>query len=239
MTNEVEEIIFHQKILVHPYNKNGSFPVRRGTQSWPFRFQLTEDLPPSFDESKVNIVKIHYYIRFSFIRPEWYRFNIHKRFPVVVKQPGKLLKGIPMKTEKTSRNGVRLRVTFNKNIVVVGTNLSFNVDLINPKEALIRRVSMTFIQYVECDSEKEQFHIIKQDLDYIKSSKQKHINKNYQIPLPSTISVTFSIDNSIMNYYKLHFEVHLRGFFTNIQVEVPIAIMNLIPETNNTDENDD
>ncbi|CAF3957676.1 unnamed protein product [Adineta steineri] len=233
---EVKEIIFNQKILVHPHHTNGSFPVRRGKQRWPFRFQLTEDLPPSFEKKKIDIVKIHYYIRFSFIRPEWHRFNIHKTCPIVVKQPGRLLSLTTLKTEKTSRNGVRLRVTFEKNIVIAGNNVSFNVDLINPKGALIRHVSIVLTQYVECDSREKTFNIIKQDLDYIKSLKHKSINRNFQIPIPSTTPVTFEYGNSITNHYKLHFEVHLRGILTNIKLEVPIIVMDLTPETNDNED---
>ncbi|CAF0902773.1 unnamed protein product [Adineta steineri] len=200
---EVKEIIFNQKFLVHPHHTN---------------------------------VKIHYYIRFSFIRPEWHRFNIHKTCPIVVKQPGRLLSLTTLKTEKTNRNGVRLRVTFDKNVVIAGNNVSFNVDLINPKGALIRHVSIVLTQYVECDSREKTFNIIKQDLDYIKSLKHKSINRNFQIPIPSTTPVTFNFGNSIANYYKLHFEVHLRGILTNIKLEVPTIVMNLIPETNDNED---
>ncbi|CAF1457161.1 unnamed protein product [Adineta steineri] len=217
---EVKEIIFNQKILVHPHHTNGSFPVRRGKQSWPFRFQLTEDLPPSFEQKKIDI----------------HRFNIHKICLIVVKQPGRLLSLTTLKTEKTSRNGVRLRVTFEKNVVIAGNNVSFNVDLINPKGALIRHVSIVLTQYVDCNFREKTFNIIKQDLDYIKSLKHKSINRNFQIPIPSTTPVTFKFDNSITNHYKLHFEVHLRGIFTIIKLEFPIIVMDLIPETNDNED---
>ncbi|UJR34817.1 hypothetical protein I4U23_027598 [Adineta vaga] len=233
---EVKEIIFNQKVLVHPRNTKGSFSVRRGKQSWPFHFQLNEDLPPSFEQKKISLVKIHYYIRFSFIRSEWYKFNIDKTCSMIVKQPGRLLSLTKLKTEKTSRNGVRLRVTFDKNVVITGNDLSFNVDLINPKGALIRYVSIVLTEYVECNSRVKTFNIIKQDLDYIKSLKHKHIDRNFQIPIPSTTPVTFKFGDSIANYYKLHFEVHLRGMFTNIKLEVPIIVMDLIPKTNDNED---
>ncbi|CAF1347289.1 unnamed protein product [Adineta ricciae] len=235
---KVEEIIFNQKIFVGPLNTKGSFSVERGKHSWPFRFQLADDLPPSFEQNKTDVFKVHYYIRFSFVRSEWYRFNIHKTCPIVVRQPGRLLPLTKLKAEKSSRNGVRLRVMHDRNVVIAGHKLSFNANFINPKQALIRRVSIILTEYIEYDGREKSVDIIKQDLDYIKALKDKHIDRNFQILIPSTTPVTFTFADSTANHYKLRFEVHLRGIFTNIKLEIPIVVMDLVPDVNDN-ENDE
>ncbi|CAF0718785.1 unnamed protein product [Adineta ricciae] len=238
-----KEIFFQQKILVHPLNKTGTFRVPYGTHSWPFHFQLAKDLPPSLHPNSTNILQLdtdmlqmntgilqldtdtlsfNYFVRFTFVRPEWYRFNVEKKFPIVVQQPTTFLPAIKLQMEKASRSGVRLRVTLNNSIVFAQNNLSFNIDLDNPKGAFIHHITVHFIQYIKTYSGKRANDIIKIELDGIRNRKDKHINENFQLNIP--LIITSFCKNGTRIFYSLHVEVHLRGIFTNIRLEVPIIL---------------
>ena len=233
-----------ERIIVHPIGTMGKFPVPYGSHSWPFRFRLNDSLPPTFNMHTHTSPFIHYFIRITFVRSQWYKSNPEQICPIVVK-PLSHMKPTRIGNETTSRKkGVRMRVILHNNVVVAGSNISFDLHLHNPKQVLVRRVSMIFSRSLQMptNASVKVDNLIGKDLEKTKRFSGRELNENFQINVSSTALPTFSfrlLSNStkypLAVSYKLRFETHLRGFFTNVVLEFPVTVTELMPEMDDED----
>ena len=233
------ETFFKKVLTLQSASDEGNFYLTYGNNVWPFRFLLDDSLPPSLEQSRFNDPYIHYFLHIAFVRPEWYRWNIKKLFPIVINHASPSVNASQLEAHKTNRKGVYLQIILHKSVVSAGSNLSFAVTVRNPKKSLIYRISMRLIGYVELDRAKHEYHyLLDENLERIHRFQEIHLHENFQLLVPHITLPTFKFylsstygTRTLVVRYALHFEAHLRGFFTNIRLQLPLVINNH-PENN-------
>lgn len=133
-----------------------------------------------------------------------------------------------------NRDHVRLGIVLLKSAVAAGEHISFDVDIENPKEVVIDRVSVTLIQHLKVAyTPKQSIDLVKENLKNINRLKNKQFHNTFQLQIPRTTAPTFLLhDNSsriqppLILHYELKFEAHLSGVFTNTRLQLPLIITN-------------
>ncbi len=230
---------FFKKILIlRSDGDQNNFLLTYGDHVWPFRFLLNDLLPSSLEQTSHDGPYVHYFLSIVFVRPEWYRSNNGKTFPVVVKHASPPVNVTQLEEQKTNRKGVYLQVILHNSAVNAGKNFSFAVDVRNPKRYLIRRISVKLVQIRRLGPTREtQSNLTNRDLEKIHQFRDTNFHENFQLFVPHTVPPTFSFHSSsydtvsLILHYELHFEAHLRGFFTNIRLQLPLIVTNH-PENN-------
>lgn len=226
--------VFFNQNNFNSTKKQAELLLANGHHQWPFLFFLNDTLPPSFKQKNVSDSYIYYYIRMKFVRSEWYRRNIQKTVPIVVKQTS-----LPVATNKVeakieNRLGCRLHISLLKSFVKAGENASFDVEITNPKENLIDGISVTLEQHLKLGyTPKIDLNLLNEVLQATNQLKQSYFRKNFQLHIPQTILPTITPYNTmdksqppmVVNY-ELHFKAHLSGLFTNLQLQLPLIITN-------------
>jgi hypothetical protein len=226
---------FFKKVLIlRSDGDKNNFLLPYGNNVWPFRFLLNDFLPFSLEQTHSDDPYVHYFLRIVFVRPEWYRFNIEKTFPIVVKHASPPVNARQVEEQKTNRKGVRLQVILHNSTASIGKNFSFAADIHNPKRNMIRRISVKLVQIRHLGpTGKTQSYLIDRDLEKIHRFQGTNFHENFQLYVPHTALPTFSFHHSssydtlsLVVYYEFHFEAHLRGFFTNIRLQLPLIVTN-------------
>jgi hypothetical protein len=226
-----------QRSLLQSNGDPKKFLLVNGDHSWSFSFRLKDSLPPTVRQTGVHRPYIYYYIRSLFVRPEWYRFNIDNKWPIVVNRsssPGNVKQ---LEAEKNHKD-VHLRLILQKNIIVDGDYLSLDVNMQNPKQKLIRRISVKLLQIWHLYPEKDdEISLVDEDLKGIRRFRGQHFKKNFLIHVPLKTPATFVFNRPSGSYiekvvvsYELHVQAHIRGFFTNIRLQLPVIIANINPK---------
>ena len=230
---------FKKTLILHSGGKQKTFILSSGNHTWPFRFHLNDSLPPSFEQTNSDDPYVHYSLRIVFAIPEWYKSNIRKAFSVVVKRTPSSVNATQIKQQETNRNHVCLQILLNNSVVNIGKNFSFAVDIRNPKQHSIHRISVKLVQTKHLNINwKKEYDIINRDLEKIHQFQGTNFHEHFQLFVPSGTLPTFSLDLpssydklSFVVHYTLHFEAHLPGFFTNIFLKFPLIITDH-PENN-------
>ena len=206
--------------------------LRSGTHQWPLRFYLNASLPPSVEQRKTFDSFIYYIIKIIFVRSEWYKRNIEKIIPLVVKHKSSSVVSTKVEKHETNRNDVRLHVILQKSFVAVGKNISFDVEIDNPKEILIKRISVALVQELKLGPNQEKSRsLVDETLKTFNQFKNTHLRKNFQFRIPDAIPPTFLFHFPVKYYeppisisYALQFDVHLPGIYTDIHLKLPLII---------------
>ncbi|CAF3296380.1 unnamed protein product [Rotaria sp. Silwood2] len=237
--SETKIIVFKEELNLYSISDQDSSLLTYENHKWPFRFFLNNFIPPSIEKNRISDSYIHYFLRIKLIKPEWYKRNIQKTILITVKHASSPVNATRFMLEDKNRNNVYLRIILQKQIAIVGKNFSFEVDIQNPKQAMIRRISVTLTHYFEFGSYLcQKLKLIDKPLEKIRRLRSIHFHDNFQLYIPHTASPTFSFyppsDNKnfpISVRYELRFVATIRGFFTNIRLQVPL-IINSYPENN-------
>ncbi|CAF1466828.1 unnamed protein product [Adineta steineri] len=137
-----------------------------------------------------------------------------------------------VEAQKKNRKDVHLHVTLHKPTIAVGNNVSFDIDVQNPKEVLIDRISVTHAQHLKLGpAQNRRVDILNETLKAANHFQNSHFHKNFHFFIPHTIPPTFSFhfpinskERPIIVNYGLRFEAHLSGFSTNIRLQLPLII---------------
>lgn len=227
-----QEIFFSKKLFLQSSNGATEFVLSYGDHQWPFQFLLDDDLPPSLEQNIYNGSSIRYSLQIEFVRPEWLKVNLRKTIPIVVKYKSTSRSAVQLEAQDKSRKGVIFHVVLQQKLVTAGNDFSFDIDVRNPKKALIRRISMTLIQTLDLDpTDRKLSTLLEKNLEKTHRVRSTHLKENFQLQMPRSAPPTFTFHFpssseklSIGVSYKLQFEVHLRGFFTNIRVQLPLIV---------------
>jgi hypothetical protein len=114
-----------------------------------------------------------------------------------------------------------------KSVIAAGENVSFNVKIENPKGVLLDRILTTLAQHLKLGpAEKRRLNLVNETLKTINQFKDPYLHENFQLDVSHTTPPTFSFDSKppIFISYELHFEAHLKGFYTNIWLQLPLII---------------
>ena len=221
-----------ERLNLNSSKVQSGFRLRSGTHQWPFRFYLNDSLPPSVERRKSFDSFIYYYIKIVFVRPEWHKGNIEKTIPLVVKHKSPPVVPTKVAAQETYQKDIRLHVNLQKSFVAVGKNISFDVEIFNPKEVLIKRVSVALVQELTLGPNQEKSRsLLAETLETFNQFKNTHLGKNFQFRIPDAIPPTFLFhfpakyhEPSIAIGYHLHFEAYLGIFSTDIHLKLPLII---------------
>ena len=227
------KIFFDQRLNLNSTNTQGSSLLPYGHYNWPFRFFLNDFLPPTLKQKKSSDSFIHYYLQIIFVRGEWYKRNIKKIIPVVVRHRSTPVNSTAVEAQTKNWKGIHFRVTLEKSVVVVGQNISFDIEIQNPKQVLINRVLVILSQHVKLGpSQDRRLDLFNETLKTIDQFQNTHLRENFQLHVPHTLPPTFSFyfpsndgERPLVISYELRFEAHLHGFYTNIQLQIPLIII--------------
>ena len=230
---------FNQRLNLNSTNKRDTFLLLYGNHQWPFRFFLNNSLPPSLKKKKSYDSFIHYYLQIVFTRSEWYKRNIMKKIPIVVKHASSPVDAMKDEVQAKNRKGVHLHVLLQKPVVAIGKNVSFDVQIQNPKEVVINRITVTLAQHLKLGpAQDRKLNLLNETLKTINQFKNPYLHENFQFHVSDTTPPTFSFhspssdkESPITISYELLFEAHLNGFSTNIRLQLPLIITDH-PENN-------
>ncbi|CAF1025774.1 unnamed protein product [Adineta steineri] len=225
-------IFFSQRLNLNFSNAKSDFLLPRGNYKWPFRFFLNDSLPPTLKKRQYLDSFIYYFIQITFVRREWYKRNIKKIIPIVVKYMSSPVDEMKVEAQEKNQKDVHLHVILHKSTIAVGNNVSFDIEIQNPKEVLINRISVTLAQHLKLGpAVHRRVDILNETLKTINHFQNSHLHKNFHFFIPRTIPPTFSFhypmkskEQPIIVNYELHFEAHLSGFSTNIRLKLPLVI---------------
>ncbi|CAF3272716.1 unnamed protein product [Rotaria socialis] len=224
--------LFSAPLIPNSINDLSQRTLSPGKHTWPFSFTLPQYLPPSITEQTTYGQYIKYYIHIEIIRSEIYRRNIEKTLPFFIQHSSSIVAGTRIEDKKNNRNGVCLRAYFENNIAILGTYCTLHLEVDNPNASKINRISTELIQSRKFSiAAKEELTVMTQEMPDSKKLKGKQVNTQMNIILPATLPATYSFypagwsnGRKIAIDYWVHIELHLSGFFTNIELDIPIIL---------------
>jgi hypothetical protein len=202
-----------------------------GNHIWPFSFRLDNSLPPSLGQT-YSVTQVNYFIRFMFERPGWFKNNIRKDIPIIIQHLSSPVNTKQVEKQKKNWKDTRLHIVLRKDVVAVGNTLSFELDLQNPKQAMIRRIWVSLVQVHSLGPGNGWRVLVKQKLEGIDSFKGKYFHKTFQLPVPNRAIPTCSLYfGSVFNkkpfavHHQLRIEARNRGLFTNLYLRLPLTVI--------------
>lgn len=101
-------------------NINRNFLLAYGNHKWAFRFFLNESLPPTVKQTKPSDSFIHYLLKITFVRIEWFKKNIEQRIPIVVRHLSSSFHSKKIEAEEKTRTGIHLCVILQNSTIIAG-----------------------------------------------------------------------------------------------------------------------
>jgi len=155
-----------------------------------------------------------------------------EKHTIAVKHTSSPVDATKVEAQGKNRKDLYLHVILQKSTVAVGKNVSFDIQIQNPKEVLINRLTVTLAQHLMLGpAEKRRINLLNETLKILNQFQDSHLHENFQFHMPHTTPPTFSFhipsndrESPYIISYELYFEAHLNGFFTNILLELPLII---------------
>ncbi|CAF1307695.1 unnamed protein product [Adineta steineri] len=232
-----EVSFFEKDLIVQSINNENQFVLPLGNYTWSFSSRLDQPLPPSIEQFKTSTPSIRYFVRVKVVRPEWYKRDFYKEFRIIVRDNSSWPANVTrFEKQSESQRGVLARVKFAKTVVAAGNKLSFDVDLHNSQSASVRGISAILTQIWKIGQIKtERLELLDTELEKFISSSIENFHKTFELNVPETIPATFSsyLNSSstriLLNiHYELTIKVDIDGIFVDINLEVPLVIINAI-----------
>lgn len=229
---------FTEKQIVRSANKEDSFILESGNHTWPFALHLADSLPPTLEQTRYNGPYVRYVVRVQLVVPQWYKKNIQQTSFITVHSLSSSMPTIKSQDNNKNRKDVHLEAFLQNNVAVSGKNVSLDLDLHNPTHVTIIRVSLTLIQQrLLGPAGKEDIVVLKKDLNGIQDFQGEHLHNKFEFQLPTNIPSTYSCTppqwsarKPLEVNYELHLEAHIAGFFTNVELRLPITVTNNVHE---------
>ncbi|CAF1274701.1 unnamed protein product [Adineta steineri] len=238
-----EVLFFEKDLIVKSINNENQFVLPLGNYTWSFSGRLDQPLPPSIEQFKTSTPSIRYFVRVKMVRPEWYKRDFYKEFPITVRDNSSWPANVTrFEKQSESRRGIQARVNFPKTVVAAGNKLSFDVDLHNPQKAPVRGISATLTQIWKIGRIKTvRLELLDTKLEKLESSSIENFHKTFELSVPDNIPATFSSNLTsssthilVAVHYELTVKADIDGIFADINLEVPLIITNAIEKKNTT-----
>ncbi|CAF3846110.1 unnamed protein product [Rotaria sp. Silwood1] len=231
-------IPFFTKILtLRDTDDQKQFILTPGTHIWPFSFHLDDSLPPTMTQNHHQGPYIRYFLCVRLKQSDWYKMNVEQRYPIIIQRSTTSLRVTDLAVQNENRKGVKLHALLHKNVAVAGECFSFEVDLYNPNQMTIHRISAKLIQeqILGLRKDKNVIPLTKNLLD-VYGFQDKHLCVNCELFLPKITVASFSWEtepwpsrNTLIVRYSLYLEAHMHGPFNNIRLQFPLIIINTTP----------
>ncbi|CAF1309457.1 unnamed protein product [Adineta steineri] len=232
-----EVSFFENDLIVKSINNENQLVLPLGNYTWSFSGRLDQPLPPSIEQSKTSTPSIRYFVRVKMVRPEWYKRDFYKEFGIIVRDNSSWPANVTrFEKQSESRRGIQVRVNVPKTVVAAGNKLSFDVVLHNSQNASVHGISATLTQIWEIGQIKtERLKLLDTKLEKFESLSIEKFHKTFELNVPDNIPATFSsyLTSSsthilVAVHYELTIKVDIDGIFTNINLEVPLIIINAV-----------
>lgn len=203
--------------------------------SWSFTFNLNPSLPPTVRNIKyMTSTYVVYYVNFVFEQPGWYNKKIEKRFNIHIQRSSSWTSAKRVEEQKTNREGTHLHAIIPNNMVVVGESFALEINLRNPKKASVYRISATLLQIVSGGGVRKDTVVLhQQNLEREGLFRAEKLHQQFELPVPLKASSTW-VANSTYGFpkgkplivsHQLQVEAHIRGFRTNIRLQLPLTVI--------------
>ncbi|CAF1122503.1 unnamed protein product [Adineta steineri] len=238
-----EVLFFENDLIVKSINNENQLVLPLGNYTWSFSGRLDQRLSPSIEQSKTTSPSIRYFVRVKIVRTEWYKVNFYKEFGIIVRNNSSWPANVTrFEKQSESRRGIQARVNFPKTVVAAGNKLSFDVVLHNSQKTSVRGISATLTQIWEIGQIKtEGLALFDTKLEKFESSSIEKFHKTFELNVPDNIPATFSSNLTsstthilVAVHYELTVKVDIDGIFANINLEVPLIIINAIEKKRTT-----
>ncbi len=214
------------------------FALESNYCSWPIFFSLPNYLPPSLNRLSTHGPYVRYKVRVVFERPEEYRMNIRREFPIFViacplsySQPSYL----PAEAEKKNRSNVTVHAALadRNGSFASGDNFLLNIELHNPNHNTIKCLSINLVQHRNIAMGKHCAQTIPLlDLPHLREFSGENYRETLQLTIPDDDRIIPSFyymppafsGKPISVDYMLELEVKTHGFFKNFNLNIPIVL---------------
>lgn len=167
---------FIKRIVLHSQNDKKKFLLRNENNKWKFNFYLSNEIPSSFPQINPQGPFIHYFIRVKSLFDQT-NFIFKKDFPIIVQHPSQLINSFPLQIKNTFKKDLQLNLTIEKNSAFIGQDLKIQMDLHNPNNIKINRISLNLIQLRKLGPVREERQsLLKQSLTNFDKFKDYHDN---------------------------------------------------------------
>jgi hypothetical protein len=181
---------------------------------------------------------LHYFVRVTLERPDRYKFNVLRQYPVKVVTCSSPLAAFPSPSvthEARNRDDLHLRAALtNPDPVRPGIDLVLDVNLHNPKRVIVKSITAKLIQYRAYGIYGPYpVEIFEMDLTSLKRFSDEQLQKTSHLPIPVDLAhfipsfhydLSGSVVQDIRVTYMLVLEVNVEGFFKNFSVSIPVVM---------------
>ncbi|CAF2647136.1 unnamed protein product [Rotaria sp. Silwood2] len=226
--------------MLQSISNQSEFLLPFGNYSWPFRGRLGHPLPPSIEQTTSLDPYIRYFVKVELVRPNLYKRYIEKEFPIVVQYYSTYPVNVTRVEEKSeTRNGARIHVTLQKNVVAAGNNLIFNINLLNQQQAVILGISATLVQIWKIGSSTVQrIDLLDYELEDFELFQGKRFNKSFELPVARRVAPTCSFElpsSPAETPLNLYYELMITALFGKVSMDMefglPVIVTNAIEKT--------
>ncbi|CAF1970207.1 unnamed protein product [Rotaria magnacalcarata] len=239
-------VFFQQDFLSRTIGNDSGISLPIGRHTWSFSGLVDHLLLSSIDKTDTKRPLVHYFVRIEMIQIKWHKRNIYKNFFINVQHNSSPIVNITRVEKQEQNRNVHIHVTLPKNHVVTGTKFIVDIDLHNSNEVLIYGISASLVQIWDIRSRRipgdqifyanqQQVQVLHRNLEGTQSFRGEHFHRSFELLIPRTIPPTCSIEHPssliqarIVLRYELLINVQASGFFSDIDMKIPVIVSNMI-----------
>jgi hypothetical protein len=234
-TTEHHNISFLAKkyVFARPEAGEKELTYSQGQYSWPFQFQLPDQLPPTMGHS-TTYPHVRYYLQLLIDKP-WYKHNTRANRYIRVYPHVNLLQKpncmMPTMFGNQNRKDIIVKGTLNKLGYVPGEMIQGTIEIENPQQVLIKQIDFSMIENYRIGANAGHVTVIHCIIPEIMQRKDQQIVQTFGVMFPALARPpSYHFEGGIIHKtsmaisYILKFEVKVGGMFTDFEIIVPIIV---------------
>lgn len=230
---EIEKIqlVNSRHVVLYPKDNEHEITLQPGQHSWPFEFNIPQNLPPSIDSS----FSIKYYVMIVIDKP-WFPINSEQIYPLTI------LPVIDIYTQPQGREPVTLsrqnsqqlefKLYLHRRGIIPGKNISLDIDIENPMKLKIEKARATLVQYQTISDTEHVETIFQKEISELIGFNQTELHQTFDIHVPySHLAPTcfhkLKLSNSSITTeisYEVHLDIKFEGLVDRMKFSIPIII---------------
>lgn len=195
-------------------------------------------LPPSLNRLSTHGPYVRYKVRVTFERPEKYRMNIRREFPIlIIACPSSYshLSSLPTEAKNKNRSDVTVHASLadRNSSLAPGDSFLLNIELHNPNHNTIKCLAIDLIQHRTIAMGKHcELTIPLLDLPHLREFSGENYRETLELTIPDDDRIIPSFyymrpefsGNPIAVEYILKLGVKTHGFFKDFVLNIPIVL---------------
>ncbi|CAF1468822.1 unnamed protein product [Adineta steineri] len=220
-------------VFAHPQGGVNDLTYSQGRYSWPFQFQLPDNIPPT-----LSLPKAYPHVQYSLqvaIDKAWYKRKLQETryigvFPHInlLQQPN-LLK--PTIFGNHNRKDIIIKGVLSKIGCVPGEFIDVKIEIENPQRVLIKQIHMSIIQSCQVERDSYSRKLATCVIPDLIQRRDERMEKTFEIMIPdSRLPPSFQFKGGIKKTgavsisYNCKIEVNAEGLFTDFDIVIPITL---------------